>query len=47
MYYWGHNGVDRDFAEAARWFERAAVQGNPHAQFTLGVMNRHVLITDH
>ena len=41
VYYWGHNGVDRDFAEAARWFERAAGQGDAHAQFTLGVMNRH------
>jgi TPR repeat protein len=41
VYYWGQNGVDRDFQEAARWFQLAADQGEAHAQFTLGVMQRH------
>jgi localization factor PodJL len=34
------NGVKRDPAEAARWFERAAKQGLPNAQANLGVMYR-------
>ena len=32
------SGVPRDYAEAARWYRRAAEQGHPSAQFKLGVM---------
>src|SRR5215472_14409348 len=31
-------GVDRDLAEAARWFHKAADQGNPEAQCQLGFL---------
>lgn len=33
-------GVDPDLAEAARWFHRAADQGNPEAQCQLGFLYR-------
>jgi TPR repeat protein len=36
-YYYGH-WVSRDYAEAARWYRRAAADGNPQAQATLGDM---------
>jgi TPR repeat protein len=31
-------GVDKDLAAAARWFEQAAEQGNAHAQYIVGHM---------
>lgn len=31
-------GVPQDHAEAARWYRKAAEQGDPDAQFNLGVM---------
>lgn len=31
-------GVPKDYAEAMRWFHKAADQGNPDAEFNLGVM---------
>jgi hypothetical protein len=37
MYYRGE-GVELDYAEAARWFRLAAAQGDVEAQFYLGVM---------
>jgi hypothetical protein len=37
MYYEG-NGVAKDVAEAARWFQRAADQGHANAQFVLSSM---------
>lgn len=36
-YYYGH-WVSRDYSEAARWYRRAAANGNPQAQATLGDM---------
>jgi TPR repeat protein len=38
MYYVGRGGVAQDFAEAARWYERLARQGDPRAQTSLGLM---------
>ena len=32
------SGVSQDYAEAARWFRRAAEQGDADAQFNLGLM---------
>ena len=40
MYYEG-DGVPQDFAEARRWFEKAAAQGNAEAQYNLGVMHEN------
>jgi hypothetical protein len=37
MYYNG-KGVPQDYAEAARWYRKAADQGNADAQNNLGVM---------
>jgi TPR repeat protein len=36
--YHNSQGVPQDYAEAARWFRKAADQGNSLSQFTLGVM---------
>ena len=36
-YDWGR-GVARDAGEAARWYQKAAEQGNAEAQLTLGDM---------
>lgn len=36
--YFKGEGVKRDFAEAARWFQKAAMQRHPQAQFNLGMM---------
>jgi uncharacterized protein len=38
MYYVGRGGVDQNFAEAARWYEKLAKQGDPRAQTSLGLM---------
>jgi uncharacterized protein len=38
LYYLGHGGVGQDFAEAARWYERLAKQGDARAQASLGLM---------
>src|ERR1017187_6062945 len=37
MYAFGH-GAPKDYAEAVRWFRKAAEQGNPHGQSGLGIM---------
>ena len=36
MYYEG-KGVKQDYAEAVKWYRKAAEQGNANAQFYLGV----------
>jgi TPR repeat protein len=38
MYYVGRGGVEQDFAEAARWYEVLARQGDARAQTSLGLM---------
>jgi uncharacterized protein len=38
MYYVGRGGVEQNFSEAARWYERLARQGDPRAQTSLGLM---------
>ena len=35
MYYYGY-GVKQDYAEAVKWYRKAAEQGNAYAQFNLG-----------
>src|SRR5258707_14697617 len=37
LYYHGR-GVPQDYAEAVRWYRRAAEQGDATAQFNLGLM---------
>ena len=37
MYYEG-DGVEQDYAEAAKWFSKASEKGHPVAQFSLGVL---------
>jgi len=37
-YYIGKDGVEQDFAEAARWYHMLAKQGDVRAQTTLGLM---------
>ena len=37
MYDYGR-GVPQDYAEAAKWYRRAAEQGNANSQYNLGVM---------
>ena len=37
MYFYG-NGVPQDYQEAAKWFRRAAEQGDAGAQFSLGAV---------
>ena len=37
MYYVG-DGVPQIFEEAAKWYEKAAKQGEPNAQLSLGAM---------
>ena len=39
MYHSGKD-VQKDYAQAAQWFQKAASQGNPDAQFFLGMMYR-------
>ena len=34
-------GVPRDYAEAVKWYHAAAEQGEPQAQFNLGVVDYH------
>lgn len=38
MYYAGTGGVERDFREAARWYEKLAKLGDARAQTSLGLM---------
>ncbi len=38
LYYLGRGGVEQDFSEAARWYEKLAKQGDPRAQTSLGLM---------
>ena len=38
--YWNGEGTVRDLSEAAYWFERAALHGNRHSMFAMGIM-RH------
>ncbi len=38
LYYLGRGGVQQDFVEAARWYERLASQGDARAQASLGLM---------
>jgi hypothetical protein len=38
MYYLGRGGVEQNFSEAARWYEKLAKQGDPRAQTSLGLM---------
>lgn len=38
MYYAGRGGVEQNFGEAARWYERLAKQGDARAQTSLGLM---------
>ena len=37
-FYYGRNGIAQDYAEAARWYRKAAELGNADAQCALGVM---------
>ena len=39
MYYTGRDGVEQDYREARRWYERLAKRGDPRAQTTLGLMH--------
>jgi uncharacterized protein len=36
MYRSGRGGVEKDYAEAMRWFRKAAERDNPYAQYLLG-----------
>src|SRR5918999_4934247 len=36
----GRAGYKKDFAEAERWYRQAAVQGDPFAQASLGILYR-------
>lgn len=38
MYYLGRGGVERNFSEAAVWYEKLAKQGDARAQTSLGLM---------
>src|SRR5690349_16926038 len=38
LFYNGYNDVAEDPAAARLWMERAAVRGDPHAQFAVGLM---------
>jgi TPR repeat protein len=38
MYYLGRGGVEQNFSEAARWYEKLAKQGDARAQTSLGLM---------
>ena len=38
MYYVGRDGVEQNFSEAARWYEKLAKQGDARAQTSLGLM---------
>ena len=34
-------GVPQDYKEAFAWFQKAAIQGHPNAQYLLGLMYRY------
>lgn len=36
--YLNGNGLSKNYARAAKWFQKAADQGNPNAQYALGIM---------
>ena len=38
LYYLGREGMEQDFAEAARWYLKLAQQGDVRAQTTMGLM---------
>ena len=38
MYYTGRGGVNQDFREAARWYQKLAKSGDARAQTSLGLM---------
>lgn len=38
IYYLGRDGVEQNYKEAARWYEKLARQGDPRAQTSLGLM---------
>lgn len=38
MYYAGREGIEQNYSEAARWYERLAKQGDARAQTSLGLM---------
>ena len=38
MMYGNGQGVPQDFAEAAKWYRKAALQGHGPAQYALGLM---------
>jgi TPR repeat protein len=38
MFYYGGNGVERDFHEAAKWYRPIAERGDMNAQYTMGEM---------
>lgn len=38
MYYAGSGGIEQNFAEAARWYEKLAKQGDRRAQTSIGLM---------
>ena len=46
MYYSG-SGVTQDYAEAVKWYELAALQGNEFARYNLGFMYRHGTGVEH
>ena len=41
MLYQDGQGVQQDYAEAMKWFRKAADQGDPEAQYALGVMYKN------
>ncbi len=40
MYEGGRGGLKKDYAQAAHWYRRAAEQGDPWAQASLGILFR-------
>ncbi len=38
LYNQGVDGLDRDYGQAAKWFRKAAVEGEPTAQYLLGTL---------
>ena len=40
-YYWGENGLERDYAQAARYYELAKDAGHVDGQYNLGLMYKN------
>lgn len=38
IYYAGHGGTRKNYAEAFKWYRKAAIQGNHNGQFSLAIM---------